>query len=334
MRRRDFISVLGGATTSSLLRPLATRAQQVAQTVKVYRLGFLNPGSAEADPNRFVASLLNGLAQHGYVLGSNLTLERRGAEFQVERLPGLLDELVASKVDVIVTTSYPAALAAKQGARAVPIVAVNSGDPVGTGLIDSLARPGGNITGISDVAAELAPKRLELLKELAPALRRVAMLWNASDLGMTMRYRATAAAAQILGITVQTLGVREPDDFNDAFAAMTQEPPDGLLMVSDALMSLNRKRVFEFASAHRLPAIYEVEFLARDGGLMSYGPDTEEIFDRAAALVDRILKGADPASLPFEQPTRFRLVINLKTAKALGLSVPQTLLATADEVIE
>jgi len=133
---------------------------------------------------------------------------------------------------------------------------------------------------------------------------------------------------------VQTLGVREPDDFNDAFAAMTKEPPDGLLMVSDALMSLNRKRVFEFASAHRLPAIYEVEFLARDGGLMSYGPDTEEIFDRAAALVDRILKGTEPANLPFEQPTRFRLVINLKTAKELGLSVPQTLLATADEVIE
>jgi len=188
--RRKFIAGLGGATVTW---PLAGRAQQVAQTVKVYRLGFLNPGSAEADPNRFVASLLNGLAQRGYVLGSNLTLERRGAEFQVERLPELLDELVASKVDVIVTTSYPAALAAKQGARAVPIVAVNSGDPVGTGLIDGLARPGGNITGISDVAAELAPKRLELLKELAPALRRVAMLWNASDLGMTMRDRGGCA---------------------------------------------------------------------------------------------------------------------------------------------
>ena len=330
MRRREFITLLGSAA----VWPLTARAQLVTQAAKVYHLGFIGPGNPEADANRVVASLLNGLAQRGYVLGGNLTLERRGAQFQVERLPGLLDELVASKVDVIVTTSYPAALAAKHGTRVVPIVAVGTGDPVGTGLIDSLARPGGNITGISDVAAELAPKRLELLKDLAPALRRVAMLWNASDLGMTMRYRATAAAAQTLGVAVQTLGVREPDDFNDAFAAMTREPPDGILMVSDALTQLNRKRVFEFASAHRLPAIYETEYLARDGGLMSYGPDTEEIFDRVAVLVDRILKGADPANLPFEQPTRFRLVINLKTAKALGLEVPPTLLARADEVIE
>jgi len=160
------------------------------------------------------------------------------------------------------------------------------------------------------------------------------MLWNASDLGMTMRYRATAAAAQTLGVAVQTLGVREPDDFNDAFAAMIRDPPDAILMVSDALTYLNRKRVFEFATAHRLPAIYEREDLVRDGGLMSYGPDIAEGFDRAAALVDRILKGADPASLPFEQPTHFRLVINLKTAKALGLTVPPSLLARADEVIE
>jgi len=203
-----------------------------------------------------------------------------------------------------------------------------------TQLVDSLARPGGNITGISDVAAELAPKRLELLKELAPALRRVAMLWNASDLGMTMRYRSTAAAAQILGVAVQTLGVREPEDFDDAFAAMTRDPPDAILMVSDALMSLNRKRVFQFATEHHLPAIYEVEWLARDGGLMSYGPDTAESFDRAAALVDRVLKGAKPSSLPFEQPTQFRLVVNLKTAKALGLTVPASIVSRADEVIE
>jgi putative ABC transport system substrate-binding protein len=328
MKTRNFIALLAIACA-------VAASGVVAQTpIKVYRLGFLTPGNPEADPNGFVASLLQGLARRGYELDRNLILERRGTQFQVARLPRLLDELVASKVDAIVTTSYPAALAAKQRTHSIPVVAVNTGDPVGTQLVDSLARPGGNITGISDVAAELAPKRLELLKELAPALRRVAMLWNASDLGMTMRYRATAAAAQTLGVAVQTLGVREPDDFNDAFAAMIRDPPDAILMVSDALTYLNRKRVFEFATAHRLPAIYEREDLVRDGGLMSYGPDIAEGFDRAAALVDRILKGADPASLPFEQPTHFRLVINLKTAKALGLTVPPSLLARADEVIE
>jgi putative tryptophan/tyrosine transport system substrate-binding protein len=301
---------------------------------KVYRVGYVTPGNPEADPNRFRTSLIKNLAQRGYVVGTNLMLESRGAQFQVNRLPGLLEELVASKVDVIVTTSYPAALAAKQGSGAVPVVAVNTGDPLGTRLIDSLARPGGNMTGVSDVAAELAPKRLELLKDLVPTLRRVAMLWNASDLGMTMRYQATATTAQALGLAVQTLGVREPDDFDDAFAAMTRDPPDAILMVSDALTNLNRKRVFEFAITHRLPAIYEVEAQVRDGGLMSYGPDTEEIFDRAASLVDRVLKGTKPANLPFEQPTHFRLVINLKAAKALGLNVPSTLLVAADEVIE
>ena len=327
MRRRQFITGVAWL--------LATTRGAIAQTPsKVYRVGFLNPGDPEADPNQFVTSLLRGLARRGYELNRNLMLERRGAQFQVARLPKLLDELAASNVDVIVTTSYPAALAAKQSKHGIPIVAVGTGDPVQTQLVDSLARPGGNITGISDVAAELAPKRLELLKELAPTLRRVAMLWNASDLGMTMRYRSTSAAAQILGIAVQTLGVREPNDFDDAFAAMTRDPPDAILMVSDALMSLNRKRVFKFATEHHLPAIYENEWLARDGGLMSYGPDTAESFDRAAALVDRILKGAKPSSLPFEQPTQFRLVVNLKTAKALGLTVPASIVSRADEVIE
>ena len=331
MRRREFIIFLGGAAAAV---PASAAVAQSQSKSKVYRLGFLTPGSPEADPNRFVASLLQGLERRGYELNRNLILERRGAQFQVARLPQLLDELVASKVDAIVTTSYPAALAAKQGTSRIPVVAFGTGDPVGTHLVESLARPGGNITGISDVAAELAPKRLELLREVVPGLHRVAMLWNASDLGMTMRYRATAAAAETLGVAVQTLGVREPDDFNDAFTAMLRDPPDAILMVSDALTTLNRKRVFEFATAHHLPAIYEREDLTREGGLMSYGPDFAEAFDRAAALIDRIFKGADPASLPFEQPTHFRLVINVQTAKALGLNVPSSLLARADEVIE
>jgi ABC-type uncharacterized transport system substrate-binding protein len=249
-----------------------------------------------------------------------------------DRLPCLVDDLDASQVAALVTIGYPAALAAKQGTR-LPVVAINAGDPVSTGLVASLARPGGHLTGISDVSADLTPKRMELLKELAPGLRRVAMLWNAADLGMTLRYQASEAGAQAMGLSVQPLGVREPDEFEQAFAAMQRERPDAILMVTDTLTLLNRKRVFEFAAAQQLPAIYEFDSLVRDGGLLSYGPDQDESFSRVTALVDRILKGAPPADLPFEQPTRFRLVINLKTAQALGLPIPPILLFQADEVI-
>jgi len=325
--RRAFITLLGRAAVAW---PRAVSAQTPS---KVYRVGLLTGGAPVADASPNGVALIRGLAQHGYALGRNLAFERRGAEGHLDRLPRLVNELVASKVEAIVTIGYPPALAAKQGTL-MPVVAVNAGDPVGTGLVESLARPGGNLTGISDVSAELTPKRMEFLKQMAPGLRRVAMLWNAADLGMTLRYQASEAGAKVMGLSVQALGVREPDDFDQAFAAMQREMPDAILMVTDALTILNRKRVFEFAAAHRLPAIYEFDFLVRDGGLMSYGPDLDESLDRVAALVDRILKGAKPAELPFEQPTRFRLVINLKTAKALGLEVPPMLLATADEVIE
>jgi len=197
-----------------------------------------------------------------------------------------------------------------------------------------LAQPGGMITGISDVSAEVTPKRLQYLKDVAPQLRRVAILYNAADPGMTLRYRAAEAGATAQGISIQQLGVREPNDFDQAFAAMNAQMPDAILMVSDVLTNLNRKRVFEFAGAHRLPAIYENNLYVRDGGLMSYGPDIDEGLDRVAYLVDRILKGATPADLPFERPTVFRLAINLKTAKTLNLNVPQLLLDQADEVIE
>ena len=286
-----------------------------------------------ADTSPFGAPLIRGLAQNGYKLDRNLVFERRGAETHLERLPRLVEELVASNVDVIVAFGYPAALAVKQGTT-LPAVISGAGDPVGTGLVDSLARPGGNLTGISDVAEQLSPKRLELLKEIAPGLRRVAMLWNAADLGMTLRYRASDAAAQALGVEVQPLGVREPEDFDEAFAAMERERPDGILMVSDALTTLNRQRVYDFAAKHHVPAIYEFDFLVRDGGLMAYGPDMDESSERMAALVDRILRGAKPSDLPIEEPTRFRLAINLKTAKALDLTIPGTLLAFTDEVIE
>ena len=326
MRRREFIQLLAGAAVAF---PQAT----TAQTASSYRVGLLSFGPPLADNSPFGAALVRGLAQHGYVLGRNLAIERRGAEGHVDRLPQLVADLVASKVDVIVAAGYPPALAAKQGTT-LPVVVVFAGDPIGTGLVDSLARPGGHLTGISDVSVEVTPKRLEFLRQIAPNLRRVAVLWNANDVGMTLRYRASEVGAQTLGIRVQPLGVREPDDFDQAFGAMSRDMPDAILMVADPLTTLNRKRVFEFAAAHRLPAIYELNLFARDGGLMSYGPDLNESFGRVAALVNRILKGATPAELPFEQPTKFELVINLKTAKALDLAVPDSLLAHADEVIE
>jgi putative ABC transport system substrate-binding protein len=327
MRRREFIIMLGGAALTSGSGAFAQPAS------KVFRVGTLSAGSAMSDANPIGASLLRGFTQLGYTQGTNLVFDRRGAEGHLERLPGLISELSASQVDVIITGGYPAALAAKEHSK-LPVVAIFAGDPVGTGLVESLARPGGNVTGISDVSKELTPKRMELLKEFSPQLRRIAMLWNASDLGMTLRYQASEAGAKEMGITVVPLGVREPDDFAQAFAAMESAQPDAILMVTDSLTLLNRKRVFDFAAAHRLPATYEFDFLVRDGGLMSYAPDLDESFGRVAALADRIFKGAAPAELPFEQPTRFKFALNLKTAKAIGIDVPPTLLSRADEVIE
>lgn len=324
MQRRALMAFFGGAL---VLSPRVVLAQ------RTFRLGLLSTGAPITETSPAGDSLIHSLAKTGYYPGKNLVFESRGAGGRVDLLKGLVQELVGAKVDLIVTTGYPAALAAKQGTM-LPIVANNAGDPVSTGLVESLARPGGNVTGISDVSAELTPKRMEFLKLMAPGLHRVAILWNADDLGMTMRSRASEAGAKALGLNVQQLGVREPDDFNDAFKAMDAERPDAILMVTDSLTVLNRKRVFEYAAAHRLPAIYEFDFLAREGGLMSYGPDPDESSDRVAALIDRILKGNKPAELPFEQPTRFKFVVNLKTARAIGLDPPSALLVAADEVIE
>jgi putative ABC transport system substrate-binding protein len=237
-------------------------------------------------------------------------------------------------VDLIVTFGCPAALAAKTFAKGVAVVVTGAGDPVAMGLVDGLARPGGDVTGVSELSTELSAKRLEILKDAVPDLQRVAMLWNAADLGMTLRYRSAEDAARVLGVKVQTLGVREPDDFDHAFAEMTREQPNAILMVNDALTMLNRKRVMEFAKTNRLPTIFETGALVREGGLMSYGPKQRAIGERAADLVARILRGARPADLPLELPTHFELLINLKTAQALGLTLPPTLLARADEVIE
>ena len=324
MRRRDFLVTLCAAAW-----PHGVEAERA----RLYRVGVLSPGPPDTATSGRGAALVRALAGHGYKLGQNLAFESRGAMGRLERLPLLAEELAAAKVDVIVTAGFPTLVAAKNSGLAT-VAASGAGDPVATGVIHSLARPGGNVTGISDDAAELSAKRLDLLKEVLPSLRRVAMLWNMEDLGMTLRYRASAQAAEEIGATVQALGVREPDDFNSAFEAMDRERPDAILMVTDSLTMLNRKRVIDFALARRLPAIYEAQNFVRDGGLMSYGADENELFERAGALVDRLLKGAKAAELPFERPTRYPLAINLNVAKLMGFTFPSAFLARADEVIE
>lgn len=328
MRRREFVLLLGGMAVAW---PLTARAQQAG---KVFRIGLLSGSSAIGPVDERNKSLTSGLARRGFVEGRNLTIEQRWANGQTNRLGTLAAELKADKVDVIVAYGYPAALAAKISATETPTVISGAGDPVATGLVEGLARPGGFLTGVTELSTELSAKRLEILRDAVPGLRVVAMLWNAADLGMTLRYRAAEDAARVLGVKVQTLGVRQPDDFNQAFAEMTRHRPDAILMVSDALTNLNRKRVVAFAADNRLPTIFESASLVRDGGLMSYGPNQSAIGERVAELVVHILRGARPADLPLELPTRFEFVINLKTARTLGLNLPPALIDRADEVIE
>jgi putative ABC transport system substrate-binding protein len=326
MRRREFLTLL--AATSMV----ATRTA-AAQSSRVYRLGSLTPGMPLHDKSPFGAALLKGLEQRGFSVGKNLTYDPRAAVGQVAKLPELVRSIKADGADAIVAVGYPAALACKF-ANVPTVVAFGAGGPVATKLIDGLARPGGNITGISDNATTLSTKRLTLIQQAVPKLQRVAMLWNRQDLGMSLRYETSAVAARALGATVMELGVREPNDLNDALEAMNKERPDAILMVADSLTILNRKRIFDYTAERRIPALYEYDFLARDGGLMSYGPDLRESFDRAADMVARIFKGARPADLPFEQPIRYPFLVNLKTAKATGIELPVNLVALADEVIE
>ncbi len=300
---------------------------------KTFRIGTLwNSRPASPDWKRQWA-FVQGLRELGWVEGQNIVIEDRWAEGQTSRYPGLAADLVRLKVDVIVTVSWPAAVAAKNATATIPIVMVAAGDPVATGLVAGLARPGGNLTGVTDQAVETSGKRLELLKEAAPHVAHVAVIWNPSDGAMTLRFRQVQAAARTLGVTVRPLGVQEPGDFDQAFMAMAQERPDALFVVADPLTVFYRKRLVEFAAQHRLPAMFELRAYVDDGGLMAYGPSFPEMFRRGAGYVDKILRGAKPADLPIEQPTRFELVVSLKTAKALGLTMPQSILFRADEVI-
>ena len=324
--RRSFIA---GIALGLVAAPLTAEAQPRGKT---WRVGFLSGGARPPD-GAPPLPLRQALRDLGYG-EQNVVYLGRWADAKQERLPALAAELVELKVDVIVTVGGPACAAAKQASPSIPVVMALVGDADGLGLIDSLARPGGNVTGVTDQSAELSAKRLEIITQAVPRAARIAVLWNADDRGMGMRYREVEKAAHALHVTVQPLGVREPDDFNLAFSAMTANRPDALVMVTDALTLLNRKRVIDFALANRIPAMYEASLLVQDGGLMSYGANQDDNFRRAANYVDRIFKGATPGSLPVERPERYYLTINLKTAKALGLTIPPQLLLRADQVIE
>ncbi|MEO8923871.1 MAG: ABC transporter substrate-binding protein [Caldimonas sp.] len=303
---------------------------QAAQ--RVWRIGFLGGGPRPSN-GLVPEALRQALRDLGYVEGKNVVYSGRWSESRSQRLPGLADELINLKPDVIVTFVGKAGVAAKNATSTVPIVFVGDGDAIGVGLIASLSRPGGNVTGITDQANELSAKRLELLKEAIPAVKRVAVLWNADDLGMTLRYQQIQKAAAVLRLTVEPLGVREPEDFNSAFSSMDKERPDALLLVTDSFTDLSRKRVLDFAATHGIPAMYERGNLVREGGLMSYGPNFDDMFRRAATYVDKILKGTRPGDLPVEQPTRYYLLVNVNTAKSLGLTIPNSVLLRADEIV-
>ncbi|MEO6269156.1 MAG: ABC transporter substrate-binding protein [Lautropia sp.] len=326
--RRKLVIALG-------LIPLATHFASFAQQQagRIFRVGFLAGGSSPPD-RRLPTALRQALGELGYVDGKNVVYEGRWAEGKQAPLPDFAAGLVRLPVDVIVAMSDAAAAAAKQATSTIPIVLAGHGDPVGVGLIASLARPGGNITGTSAQSTELSAKRLEILKQAVPTASRIAVLWNLDNPAMTRRYQTIEKAANTLRLTVQPLGVRAPDDFEMAFSTMTRERPDALMMTTDTLTTLNRKRVIEFTATYRIPAMYEFDFLVQEGGLMAYGPSNDDIYRRTAVYVDKVLKGAKPGELPVEQLDRFYLQINLKTAKVLGITIPQSLLLRADKLIE
>ena len=322
MRRREFITLISGAASW----PLAAFAQHAG---KMWRIAFITHAHQS-----IYEILFERLRELGYVEGQNIIIERRYAEGRAERFQEFAAEMVRLKVDLIITTTTPAALAAKNATTTIPIVIPTAIDPVGTGLIASLARPGGNITGGAILTGEMAAKRLELLKEVVPRLSRTAVLSNSANPANALAWEETQGAARALGVTLQSHEVQGPKDFEVAFARMGEEHPDALFVLDDALTQQYQREIADFAMQKRLPSVFAIKDRVEAGGLMSYGFRYSEMMRRAASLVDKILRGAQPANLPMEQPTTFELVINLKTAKAIGLTVPPTLLARADEVIE
>jgi putative ABC transport system substrate-binding protein len=328
MQRRKFITLLGGVAAAL---PIAARAQQPAG--KVYRIGILEPTSQALNGDYFDA-FRQGLHEFEYIEGQNLVIEYRSAYGHNERFPNLATELVGLNVDLIVARGTPAALAAKNATRTIPIVLLGIGDPVAQGVVASLAHPGANITGLSAVATELYAKRLELLTELVPRVARIAFLTNMGNPNEQLNWEQIETAARALGIRSQLLDVRKPEDFGRAFDDASKERVDGLVVALDGLLVENQRSIVDLAAKHRLPAVYGSSEFIIPGGLAAYGPSYSDLYRRAANYVHKILKGAKPADLPVELPTKFQLLINLKTAKALGLTVPPTLVSRADEVIE
>ena len=325
MTRRLLLSL----TLSLLVAPLATRAQP---PTPVHRIGVLSSMTRERDRN--AKAFLEGMRALGYVEGQNLLREYRGAAGQYERLPALAAELVRLKVDVLLAVITPAALAAKDATTTIPIVMLGVGDPVGSGLVASLARPGGNVTGVTSLSIDLVGKQLEFLKNVLPTVSRVAILWNPTTPVHALTLLEAEMAAQRLGVQLHLVEAGGPDAFDSAFAAMTSTHAGALLVLGDALVFQHRRRLAELAATSRLPTMHNIRPFVEAGGLMAYGPSTRDLRRRAAVYVDKILKGAKPADLPVEQPTKFELIINLKTAKALGLTMPPSLLLLADEVIQ
>jgi putative tryptophan/tyrosine transport system substrate-binding protein len=326
MDRRTFVSAASGTL---LVVALPARAQPAA---KVPRIGVLHVGTAGSSSN--AAVLTQGLRERGYVEGKNIIVERRFGDNRAERMSEIAVEFVRLKVDVIVTSTDLAIAAVKQQTQTIPVVMANSTDPVGTGFVASLAHPGGNITGLTGISPELNAKRLELLKEVVPGLSRVAIMWDPEVRGGVLDYKETQVAARSLQLQLQAVEVSRPDDFERAFAALTSGRAEALMVVGSPLAFANGGQLARLAEKHRLPTMFAVRENVDAGGLIAYGPNLAERWRRAATYVDKILKGAKPGDLPVEQPTAFELVINLKTAKALGLTLPPSLLRRADAVIQ
>jgi putative ABC transport system substrate-binding protein len=323
MRRRDFIAL---ASNGVAAWPLGALAQERG---KVWRMGFIAQGY---EP--FYDALFEGLKELGYAEGRNLVVERRYAEGHAERFPEFAAEMVRLKVDIIIVSTTPAALAVKNATTTIPVVFPNAISPVESGLVASLAHPGGNVTGGAAQTAILSTKRLAILKEILPGLSRGAVLWNAANPALAYPWKQTQAAAKELGVTLQSIEVREPKDIGPAFAMMTQDRFDALIVLQDALTLQHRKEIIDFSIEKRLPGMFVAREWVVAGGLMSYGESLPDMYRRGAYFVDKILKGAKPADLPVEQVTKFELVLNLKTARAMGLVIPATFLATAEDVIE
>ena len=325
-RRRFLLTSLAGAFAA----PLAVEAQQAA---KVYRIGYLGTSSASLE-SELVKAFQKGLADLGYVEGQNIVIEYRWAEGNYDRFPDLVTDLLGLKVDLIVTAGTPGALAAIRATKTTPIVMTVTGDAVGVGLVSSLARPGGNLTGLTTMVPELEGKRLELLREVLPKLTTIAVLLNTANPYVAIAWKQTQVSAQTLGLRVEPIELRGPEEFKNALARVARQHPNAITMVADRFLLAHRTQIVDFAAKERPPAIYPYRDFVVAGGLMSYSPSYEDLFRQSATYVDKILKGAKPRDLPVQQPTEFELLVNLKTAKALGLTIPPSLLARADQLIE